>query len=118
VSPRRRRAKGLRVIHRRDVTGVELVELRVLARHAGVDARTATRFVALGLLEPAGGTSARPLFDRDAAALLALAARLRHDLELNHAGAVLACELLARIEHLELRLESFAQPEDRGRGEG
>jgi hypothetical protein len=33
--------------------------------------------------------------------------RLRRDLGLNYAGAVLACELLARIEELEERLGRF-----------
>ena len=36
--------------------------------------------------------------------MLARAARLRRDLGLNYAGAVLACELLARIDELEQRL--------------
>ena len=68
----------------------------------------AVRFVALGLLEPVEGGAGRPLFPRDAAARLASAARLRRDLGLNYAGAVLACELLERIEELERRLESGA----------
>jgi hypothetical protein len=55
----------------------------------------------LGLIEPRGGTAASPLFDRSDALLLARAVRLRRDLGLNFAGAVLACELLARIEQLE-----------------
>jgi hypothetical protein len=36
--------------------------------------------------------------------LLARAVRLRRDLGLNYAGAVLACELLARIDELERQL--------------
>jgi hypothetical protein len=90
-----------------------LVELRVLAREAGVGRSAASRFVALGLLEPIGGSAARPLFPRNAAARLASAARLRRDLGLNYAGAVLASELLARIEELERRLESGAIGRDR-----
>jgi hypothetical protein len=50
--------------------------------------------VRLGLIESCGG---------DAAAQLAKAVRLRRDLGLNYAGAVLACELLARIAELEAR---------------
>lgn len=72
------------------------VELGVLAREAGFHPDVVRRFVRLGLLEPAP-------FPRDAAARLARAGRLRRDLGLNYAGAVLACELLARIEDLESR---------------
>ena len=109
----RRRATRLRVIHGAHAAGTELVELRVLAREAGVGRSAASRFVALGLLEPIGGSAGRPLFPRNAAARLASAARLRRDLGLNYAGAVLACELLVRIEELERRLESGAIGTDR-----
>ena len=104
----RRRATRLRVIHGAHAAGTELVELRVLAREAGVGRSAASRFVALGLLEPIGGSAGRPLFPRNAVARLASAARLRRDLGLNYAGAVLASELLVRIEELERRLESGA----------
>jgi hypothetical protein len=76
----------------------EPIEVRVLAREAGVHPDLVRRFVALGLLE------ANP---RDAAARIARAARLRRDLGLNYAGAVLACELLARIDELERRLSRY-----------
>ena len=109
----RRRATRLRVTHGAYAAGTELVELRVLAREAGVGRSAASRFVALGLLEPIGGSAGRPLFPRNAAARLASAARLRRDLGLNYAGAVLASELLARIEELERRLESGAIGTDR-----
>jgi hypothetical protein len=109
----RRRASRLRVTNRAHAAGTELVELRVLAREAGVGRSAASRFVALGLLEPVGGTAGRPLFPRNAVARLASAARLRRDLGLNYAGAVLACELLVRIEELERRLESGAIGTDR-----
>ena len=109
----RRRATRLRVIHGAHAAGTELVELRVLAREAGVGRSAASRFVALGLLEPIGGSAGRPLFPRNAVARLASAARLRRDLGLNYAGAVLASELLARIEELERRLESGAIGTDR-----
>jgi hypothetical protein len=109
MSPGRRHATGLRATHRFQGTATELVELRVLARDAGLEPQAASRLVALGLVEPAGGTAKRPLFARDAAALLASAARLRRDLGLNYAGAALACELLARIEQLELLLEAAGE---------
>jgi len=109
----RRRASRLRVTHGAHAVGTELVELRVLAREAGVGRSAAGRFVALGLLEPVAGSAGRPLFPRNAAARLASAARLRRDLGLNYAGAVLACELLVRIEELERRLESGAIGKDR-----
>jgi hypothetical protein len=76
------------------------IEVRVLAGQSGVHPELVARFVALGLLEP---------HPRDAAARLALAARLRRDLGLNYAGAVLACELLARIDDLERRLRRYEQ---------
>lgn len=70
--------------------------IEALAREAGLHPDLVAHFVRLGLLEPAP-------FRRDAAAQLARAARLRRDLGLNYAGAVFACELLARIEALEAR---------------
>jgi hypothetical protein len=76
------------------------IEVRVLAREAGIHPDLVRRFVALGLLESR-------LTPRDAAARLARAARLRRDLGLNYAGAVLACELLARIDDLERRLSRY-----------
>lgn len=76
------------------------VELRVLAREAGVHPDLVRRFVALGLLDP---------YPRDAAARIARAARLRRDLGLNWAGAVLACELLDRIDELERRLRRYEE---------
>jgi hypothetical protein len=74
------------------------IETRVLAREAGVHPDLVRRFVALGLLEP---------YPVDAAARIARAARLRRDLGLNYAGAVLACELLARIDELQRRLSRY-----------
>lgn len=78
----------------------EPIEVRVLAHDAGVHPELVRRLLALGLLEP---------YPRDAAARIARAARLRRDLGLNWAGAVLACELLARIDDLEQRLSRYEQ---------
>jgi hypothetical protein len=75
------------------------VELRAVARESGVHPDLVRHFIAWGLLEgePSGEAPAR----------LARAARLRRDLGLNYAGAVLACELLARIDELERRLSRY-----------
>jgi hypothetical protein len=67
-----------------------------LARESGLHPDVVRRLVRLGLIE-------RP-FPDDAAALLARASRLRRDLGLNYPGAVLASELLTRIDELEGRL--------------
>jgi hypothetical protein len=91
------------------------VELEVLAREAGMHPELVNRLVRLGLLEPVTPSGATPLFPRDAARLLARAARLRQDLGLNYAGAVLACQLLTRIEALEARLHRYEDPDERPR---
>ena len=87
----------------------------MLAREAGLHPELVLRFVRLGLLEPRRRHGAAPLFPRDAAARLARAARLRRDLGLNYAGAVLASELLARIDELEERLRRYEPPTNRSR---
>jgi hypothetical protein len=80
------------------------VELGVVARQAGVRIAIARRYLAYGLFDPCAGTSEAPLFAPACAARLAKAERLRRDLDLNYAGAVLVCELLDRIGELEGRL--------------
>src|SRR5579862_741300 len=81
------------------------VELTVIARQAGVKIVQVQRYLQFGLFEPhpigAGGT---PRFHPSSAARVARAERLRRDLGLNYAGAVLVCELLDRISELEARL--------------
>ncbi|HEY2397725.1 MAG TPA: chaperone modulator CbpM [Solirubrobacteraceae bacterium] len=83
-----------------------LIGVDALARDAGVHPEIVGRFVRLGLLEPRGGTSAAPLFSAQDAYVVARAMRLRRDLGVNYAGAVLASELLARIDQLEQRLRA------------
>jgi hypothetical protein len=82
----------------------QAVELTVVARQAGVRMALARRYLAFGLFEPCSGPSEAPLFAPICAARLAKAERLRRDLSLNYAGAVLVCELLDRIGELEDRL--------------
>jgi hypothetical protein len=84
------------------------VTVEVLARDAGVHPEIVRRFVRLGLLEPRGGTRAAPLFSPQDAYLIARAMRLRRDLGVNYQGAVLASELLTRIDELERRLRAGA----------
>jgi hypothetical protein len=77
----------------------EPIEVRVAARQSGVPPALVRRFVAWGLLDDGPAD--------EAAERLARAARLRRDLGLNYAGAVLACDLLARIDELERRLSRY-----------
>ena len=80
--------------------GPRLVGIEALARDSGLHPEVVSRLLRLGLLE----TAADSQFAPDAAARLAQAARLRRDLGLSYGAAVLACELLARIDELEARL--------------
>ncbi len=86
----------------------EPVELAVLARLAGVRIVQVRRYLEFGLLEPENPQPARPApttrFQPSSAARVARAERLRRDLDLNYAGAVLVVELLERIGELEARL--------------
>jgi hypothetical protein len=79
----------------------------VLAREAGIHPDVVRRFVQLGLLEPAGGGARVTLVAADAPRQLIRAVRLRRDLGLNYAGAILACQLLDRIDELETRLRRY-----------
>ncbi len=108
MSPGTARATALRVVARSATGGEEqLVELEILAHEAGLHPDLVRRLIALGLLDAADRRAGTPLFRRDAAARLARAARLRRDLGLNYAGAILACELLERIAELEERLARY-----------
>jgi hypothetical protein len=81
----------------------EAIELTNVARQAGLRVSLVRRYLAFGLFEPCGGTSQAPVFPFGSAARVARAERLRRDLGLNYAGAVLVCELLDRIQELERR---------------
>jgi chaperone modulatory protein CbpM len=91
------------------------VRMEAMAREAGLHPDLVGRLVRLGLVEPSGGTPSAPLFPPDAASRLARAARLRRDLALSYAGAILACDLLARIDELEERLARSEQRPERTR---
>jgi hypothetical protein len=69
-----------------------------VARDAGLHPELVARLVRLGFAE---------MGDDDAAARLARAVRLRRDLGLNYAGALLAGDLLDRIAELEARLRRY-----------
>ena len=71
---------------------IVLVDTAALARKAGLHPELVRRLVSLGAVDPA---------DWRAAARLSRITRLRRDLGLNYAGAILACELMERIEELE-----------------
>ncbi len=77
------------------------VELDVVARQAGVRITLVRRYLEFGLFEPHPESAETPRYDASSAARVARAERLRRDLKLNYAGAVLACELLDRIRELE-----------------
>jgi MerR-like DNA binding protein len=89
-----------------DAAAQEAVELTVLARQAAVKIVHVRRYLEFGLFEPHPATvTETPRFDPSNAARVARAERLRRDLGLNYAGAVLVCELLERISELEARLQ-------------
>lgn len=100
--------RGTRTGTRLAIRGPGLVGIEALASDAGIHPELVRRLIRLGLIEQSGGTAAAPLFRRQDAPMLARAARLRRDLGLNYAGAVLACELLSRIDELEQRLRAEA----------
>lgn len=88
----------------RDHVAEATVELTVVARQAGVRLVHVRRYLEFGLFEPHPAAKAQtPRFDPSAAARVARAERIRLDLGLNYAGAVLVSELLDRISELETR---------------
>lgn len=85
------------------MNGEDPVELTALARRAGVRVALVRRYLEFGLFEAHTEEGATPRYDPGSAARVARAERLRRDLGLNYAGAVLACELIDRIRQLEAR---------------
>jgi MerR HTH family regulatory protein len=110
MSPRRTRARPTHALARDDGPQ-SAVELRVLARQAGVRMSLVRRYLAFGLFDSSAGTSETPLFAPSCAARVAAAERLRRDLGLNFAGAVVACELLDRICEFEERASRRRGPD-------
>src|ERR1700727_749650 len=89
----------------RDLAAQEPVQLAVVARRAVVGTVHVRRYLEFGLFEPHPSAAGRaPRFYPSTAARVARAERLRRDLALHYAGAVLACELLDRIGELEAPL--------------
>jgi chaperone modulatory protein CbpM len=83
------------------VNSEEPVELAVVARRAGVRIALVRRYLEFGLFEQHAEPGEAARYDPRSAARVAQAERLRRDLGLNYAGAVLVCELLDRIRELE-----------------
>jgi hypothetical protein len=81
-----------------EARGATLVTVTTVGRPAGVHPDLVRRFVRLGLIDEGAP---------DAAERIARAARLRRDLGLGYAGAVLAIQLLDRIDELEARLRRY-----------
>jgi chaperone modulatory protein CbpM len=81
----------------------EPVELTIVARRAGVRVALVRRYLEFGLFDAHSEPASAPRYDPSSAARVAQAERLRRDLGLNFAGAVLVCELLDRIRELEAR---------------
>lgn len=81
----------------------EPVELTVIARRAGVRIALVRRYLEFGLFEAHPEPAESPRYDPSSAARVARAERMRRDLGLNYAGAVLVSELLDRIRELESR---------------
>ncbi|HEY4428556.1 MAG TPA: chaperone modulator CbpM [Solirubrobacteraceae bacterium] len=102
-----RAGTGWGLVLRRPAGQRRTATLDTLARESGLHPDVVLRLVRLGLVEQVGGTRQEPLFASDAAGRLALAARLRRDFGIDYGGAVLASELLARIEQLEVRLSRY-----------
>jgi hypothetical protein len=71
----------------------------ILARASGLHPALVKRLVSLGAID-----QEEPLSNDEAAARLARCVRLRRDLGVNWAGAILASQLLSRIDELEARL--------------
>jgi hypothetical protein len=73
-----------------------------LAHDSGLHPGLVRRLVELGAID-----ADPPLSPAEAASRLARCERLHRDLGLDYSGAILACQLLARIDELEARLRRY-----------
>jgi hypothetical protein len=82
----------------------QLLNVEVVARETGLHPEVVLRLTRLGFVDTHDGR-----FSVDTPARLARATRIRHDLGVGWSGALLACELLDRIDELEARLRAFKE---------
>ena len=92
------------VLWRTGARADEPVSVDDLAAEAGLPHEIVAELLALGLARPVAAAGAERRWPRSAAVDAARAVRLARDLGLNAQGAVLALELLGRIEALERRI--------------
>ena len=101
------------------VTEEPVLSLRELCSVQRVHSRTVVALVREGALEPLSGETARDWrFPASSASRLALALRLRRELQLDLAGTALALDLLEEVERLRNRvevLEALLEPGARAR---
>ncbi|MGZ4690994.1 MAG: chaperone modulator CbpM [Acidimicrobiia bacterium] len=98
AEPRHSRSFALRPI---GTAGLTVMSIEVLARESDLHPELVQRLIALGALESSTAGTERQVPPGERAARLARIVRLRHDLGVNYAGALLAVDLLARIDVLE-----------------
>lgn len=102
-------------LHEGKVVDEEQVSLMQLSRLCHLPPEFVVELVDEGILEPAGDSIRSWRFSFSVVERVKTVARIRHDLDVNLAGAALALELLDRIEALRAELvrrgvESSATP--------
>lgn len=99
------------VLHSSSANPTRLSSMEGVVRDSGLHPELVHRLIALGVLGQ-DVTSTVSSFPDDAAARLLRIMRLRRDLGVNVAGALLALDLLERIDILEARLAGLERPAD------
>ncbi len=89
-----------------ELSGITLARL---CEECGLDAECVLEFVAAGLITPSGRRQSEWRFDRSSIIRIRKAERLRRDLGVNLAGAVLALELLDEIAQLRSQLRLLTE---------
>jgi hypothetical protein len=79
-----------------------MMTIDLVARQAELHPEVVLRLTRLGFVDTEDG-----LYPLDAPGRLARATRVRRDLGLGWSGALLACDLLDRIDELEARLRLY-----------